>query len=125
MKSSNSSPVSQEEQKIAQLKKRVDEAKAARAAAAARKEMAEKRLAEIEAQVRAMGVEPEEIENEIARLEREILDEINRLGIGPQGLGGRVTALAVHIETAPTHIGALPVAVNIQCHAARHKEVVL
>jgi len=59
---------------------------------------------------------------EVARLEREILDEINRLGIGPQGLGGRVTALAVHIETAPTHIGALPVAVNIQCHAARHAE---
>ncbi|MCL6580397.1 MAG: fumarate hydratase [Firmicutes bacterium] len=62
---------------------------------------------------------------EVARLEREILDEINRLGIGPQGLGGRVTALAVHIETAPTHIGALPVAVNIQCHAARHAERML
>ncbi len=59
---------------------------------------------------------------EVAKLEQEILSEINRLGIGPQGLGGRVTALAVHIETAPTHIGALPVAVNIQCHAARHAE---
>ncbi|HCW51012.1 MAG TPA: fumarate hydratase, partial [Clostridiales bacterium] len=45
--------------------------------------------------------------------------------IGPQGLGGRTTALAVHIETHPTHIGALPVAVNIQCHAARHAERVL
>lgn len=64
-------------------------------------------------------------EPEVARLEREILGEINALGIGPQGLGGRVTALGVHIETFPTHIGALPVAVNIQCHAARHAERVL
>jgi fumarate hydratase subunit alpha len=62
---------------------------------------------------------------EVAKLERECLAEVNALGIGPQGLGGRVTALAVHIETAPTHIGALPVAVNIQCHAARHAERVL
>lgn len=62
---------------------------------------------------------------EVAELERETLEEINRLGIGPQGLGGRVTALAVHIETYPTHIGALPVAANIQCHAARHAERVL
>ncbi len=62
---------------------------------------------------------------EVARLERETLEEINKLGIGPQGLGGRTTALAVHIETHPTHIGALPVAVNIQCHAARHAERVL
>ena len=62
---------------------------------------------------------------EVAQLEREILSEVNALGIGPQGLGGRVTALAVHIETYPTHIGALPVAVNIQCHAARHAERVL
>jgi fumarate hydratase subunit alpha len=62
---------------------------------------------------------------EVAKLERESLADVNALGIGPQGLGGRVTALAVHIETAPTHIGALPVAVNIQCHAARHAERVL
>jgi fumarate hydratase subunit alpha len=62
---------------------------------------------------------------EVAQLEGETLAEINRLGIGPQGLGGRVTALAVHIETHPTHIGALPIAVNIQCHAARHAERVL
>jgi len=62
---------------------------------------------------------------EIAALERRILEDINDLGIGPQGLGGRVTALAVHIETAPTHIGAMPVAVTIQCHAARHAEAVL
>lgn len=58
----------------------------------------------------------------VARLEEEILQEINQLGIGPQGLGGRVTALAVHIETYPTHIACLPVAVNIQCHVARHAE---
>ncbi|MEW6031742.1 MAG: fumarate hydratase [Bacillota bacterium] len=64
-------------------------------------------------------------EPEVAQLERETLAEINSLGIGPQGLGGRATALAVHIETHPTHIGALPVAVNIQCHAARHAERVL
>jgi fumarate hydratase subunit alpha len=64
-------------------------------------------------------------EPEVAQLERETLVEINSLGIGPQGLGGRATALAVHIETHPTHIGALPVAVNIQCHAARHAERVL
>ena len=60
-----------------------------------------------------------------AELEAELLEEINKTGIGPQGLGGRVTALAVHIEKFPTHIAMLPVAVNINCHAARHKEVVL
>lgn len=62
---------------------------------------------------------------EIAKLEEELLELINRTGIGPQGLGGRVTALAVNIETHPCHITALPVAVNIECHAHRHKEVVL
>ena len=61
----------------------------------------------------------------IAKLEEELLEEINRLGIGPQGLGGTVTALDVHIETYPTHIGSLPVAVNLQCHCARHKESVI
>ena len=58
-----------------------------------------------------------------AELEDELLVEINRLGIGPQGLGGRITALAVNIEHFPCHIASLPVAVNLQCHAARHKEV--
>jgi len=56
-----------------------------------------------------------------ADLENDLLGAINNLGIGPMGLGGRVTALAVHIETAPCHIASLPVAVNINCHAARHK----
>ena len=60
-----------------------------------------------------------------AQLEEELLEAINNMGIGPQGLGGRVTALAVHIEYYPTHIAMLPVAVNINCHAARHKEAVL
>lgn len=59
---------------------------------------------------------------EIAQIEEDILREINKLGIGPQGLGGSVTALDVHIETYPTHIGSLPVAVNLQCHCHRHKE---
>jgi len=58
-----------------------------------------------------------------ARLEDELLTSINNLGIGPQGLGGRTTALAVNIEWLPCHIASLPVAVNIQCHAARHKEI--
>ncbi|MBO8167880.1 MAG: fumarate hydratase [Thermoanaerobacteraceae bacterium] len=62
---------------------------------------------------------------EVARLEEELLAAINGLGIGPQGLGGRTTALAVHIETYPTHIGSMPVAVNFNCNAARHKEVIL
>ena len=56
-------------------------------------------------------------------LEEELLEKINGLGIGPQGFGGRTTALAVNIETLPTHIAGLPVAVNINCHAARHAEV--
>lgn len=57
----------------------------------------------------------------LAEIEKELLERINNLGIGPQGLGGRMTALAVHIEQMPTHIAGLPVAVNMQCHAARHK----
>ncbi len=58
-------------------------------------------------------------------LERELLTEINKLGIGPQGFGGRTTALAVNIETFPTHIAGLPVAVNISCHVTRHAREVL
>jgi fumarate hydratase subunit alpha len=61
----------------------------------------------------------------IAGLEAELLKEINDLGIGPQGLGGRITALAVHVLMQPCHIASLPVAVNIQCHSSRHKVVVL
>jgi fumarate hydratase subunit alpha len=62
---------------------------------------------------------------ELAQLEEELLLAINDLGIGPQGLGGRITALAVHLLMQPCHIASLPVAVNIQCHASRHREVIL
>ena len=62
---------------------------------------------------------------ELNQLEFEILEEINRLGIGPQGLGGRTTSLAVHILMMPCHIASFPLAVNIQCHAQRHKEAIL
>jgi fumarate hydratase subunit alpha len=62
---------------------------------------------------------------EVADLEREILLKVNSLGIGPMGYGGRITALAVHVECFPTHIASLPVAVNLQCHSARHKEATL
>ncbi len=60
-----------------------------------------------------------------AKLESELLELVNDTGVGPGGLGGRVTALAVNVETHPAHIASLPVAVNIQCHAARHKQIVL
>jgi fumarate hydratase subunit alpha len=62
---------------------------------------------------------------DFAALEHELLEAINRLGIGPAGLGGTVTALAVHVETHPCHIASLPVAVNINCHSHRHLEVTL
>ncbi len=60
-----------------------------------------------------------------ARLEEELLEKINRLGIGPQGFGGRCTALDVLIEVHPCHIASFPVAVNMQCHVARHQSIVL
>jgi fumarate hydratase subunit alpha len=62
---------------------------------------------------------------ETAEFEQELLEKVNALGLGPQAVGGRTTALAVHIETYPTHIASLPVAVNLQCHSARLKEAVL
>jgi len=64
-------------------------------------------------------------DSELDQLEKELLEEINNLGIGPQGLGGRVTSFAVHVKMLPCHIASLPLAINIQCHAARHKEAVL
>ena len=69
--------------------------------------------------LRPLGEEAED--KALADMEKELLEEINHLGIGPQGLGGRTTALAVHMESYPTHIAGLPVAVNMQCHCARHK----
>ncbi len=62
---------------------------------------------------------------EVVALEQDILTRVNDLGIGPQGLGGRTTCLAVHVEVFPCHIASLPVAINIQCHSARHKEATL
>jgi len=62
---------------------------------------------------------------EVAELEKELLQRINATGVGPGGVGGRITSLAVHVETFPAHIASLPVAVNLQCHSARHKEAVL
>jgi len=62
---------------------------------------------------------------DVAEIEADLLARINRLGIGPQGLGGRTTALAVHVEIYPTHIGSLPVAVNLQCHSHRHRSAEL
>ncbi len=62
---------------------------------------------------------------ELQSLEDELLEAINNLGVGPQGLGGRVTSFAVHVKMLPCHIASLPLAINIQCHAARHKEAVL
>ncbi len=62
---------------------------------------------------------------EVAELERELLQAVNELGVGPQAVGGTTTALDVFVETYPTHITALPVAVNIQCHSARTKQAVI
>jgi fumarate hydratase subunit alpha len=64
-------------------------------------------------------------DSEVAELESEILKRVNGLGIGAMGYGGRITALAVHVEVFPTHIASLPVAVNLQCHSVRHREAVL
>ena len=61
---------------------------------------------------------------ELTAIESDLLEKINDLGVGPQGLGGRTTALAVHVEMHPCHIASLPLAVNINCHASRHKELV-
>lgn len=65
------------------------------------------------------------LDDDIAKLEKDILKEINDLGIGPQGFGGSTTSLGVNIETYPTHIAGLPVAVNINCHASRHRKVII
>lgn len=61
----------------------------------------------------------------IAKLENELLEVVNSTGIGPQGYGGRITAMQVNIEVYPCHIASLPVAVNINCHSTRHKEIIL
>jgi len=73
----------------------------------------------------ALAVSKASEDEELHKLEIELLERINRLGIGPQGMGGTVTALNVYVEKYPTHIAGLPVAVNIQCHCARHGTVEL
>jgi len=65
----------------------------------------------------------ESSDGELANMERRLLEKINDLGIGPAGLGGRSTALAVHVLLEPCHIASLPVAVNINCHSSRHREI--
>lgn len=67
----------------------------------------------------------EHIDPFYAKLEKELLDTINKTGIGPQGLGGTTTCIGVNILDYPTHIAGMPVAVNIQCHVSRHKEIIL
>ncbi|MEX2158738.1 MAG: fumarate hydratase [Dehalococcoidia bacterium] len=71
------------------------------------------------------GIDTHSDDPETAEFERDLLEKVNALGVGPQAVGGVNTALAVHIETYPTHITALPVAVNLQCHSARLKEAEL
>lgn len=73
--------------------------------------------------IRPIGEANSNAEN--AELEKEILRRVNALGIGPEGFGGRTTALDVHVETFPAHIASMPMAVNLQCHAARTKEAIL
>ncbi|MEN6305627.1 MAG: fumarate hydratase, partial [Armatimonadia bacterium] len=62
---------------------------------------------------------------EVAGLERELLEQVNATGIGPMGMGGDTTALAVHVLEHPCHIASLPLALNVQCHAARHKTAII
>jgi fumarate hydratase subunit alpha len=69
--------------------------------------------------------EANRIDERMEQMEKELYHSVNNLGIGPAGLGGRVTALTVNIEMMPCHIASLPVAVNIQCHVARHKEITI
>ena len=71
---------------------------------------------------------PVDSENEdpyYADLEKEMLEKINKLGIGPQGFGGKTTAIGLNIETMPTHIAGMPCAINISCHVTRHKTEVI
>jgi fumarate hydratase subunit alpha len=66
-----------------------------------------------------------QVTRKVAKLERDLLSKINKLNIGPMGLGGKTTALAVNIQTYPTHIAGLPVSVNISCHALRSAKIIL
>ena len=83
------------------------------------------KVAEIAKRALLRDVEDKNPKLSLAEMEARLLEKINDLGIGPQGLGGRTTALAVKVETFPTHIAGLPVAVAINCHATRHEERIL
>ena len=83
------------------------------------------RVAKLAKQALLRDVDVRNSDKFYADIEKEMLEKINSLGIGPQGFGGKTTALSVNIETYPTHIAGLPVAVNINCHATRHKEVII
>lgn len=78
------------------------------------------RAAQLAKQATFRSIDSSNTDPRYASLERELLEEINKMGFGPAGLGGNTTALGVNIETSPTHIAGMPVAVNICCHAARH-----
>lgn len=79
------------------------------------------RCAQLAKKATFRSIDSENSDPRYAELEKELLEEINKMGFGPAGLGGTTTALGVNVETSPTHIAGMPVAVNICCHAARHK----
>lgn len=79
------------------------------------------RCAQLAKKATFRSIDSENPDPRYAELERELLEKINKMGFGPAGLGGTTTAIGVNIETSPTHIAGMPVAVNICCHAARHK----
>ncbi len=79
------------------------------------------RCAQLAKKATFRSIDTENADPRYAQLEKELLTEINKMGFGPAGLGGTTTAIGVNIETSPTHIAGMPVAVNICCHAARHK----
>ncbi len=83
------------------------------------------RAAQLAKKATFRNIDTENPDSRYAALERELLEEINKMGFGPAGLGGKTSALGVNIETSPTHIAGMPVAVNICCHAARHKSTVI
>lgn len=83
------------------------------------------RAAQLAKKATFRSIDTDNPDKRYADLERELLEEINKMGFGPAGLGGKTCALGVNIETAPTHIAGMPVAVNICCHAARHKSAVI
>ncbi len=83
------------------------------------------RAAQLAKKATFRGIDTSNSDERYADLEKELLSEINKMGFGPAGLGGKTGALGVNIETSPTHIAGMPVAVNICCHAARHKTAVI